>query len=51
MKAYNYRMGGADRHDRLVGQHNISLTSKRGYIKIFFHILGYGQRLDLIQNS
>ena len=38
-KAYNYRMGGVDRHDRLVGQHVIPLTSKRGYIKIFFNIL------------
>ena len=32
-------MGGVDRHDRLVGQHAIPLTSKRGYIKIFYHIL------------
>ena len=39
VKAYNFRMGGVDRHDRLVGQHSIPLTSKRGYIKIFFHIL------------
>ena len=39
VKAYNYRMGGVDRHDRLVGQHAIPLTSKRGYIKIFFRIL------------
>ena len=32
-------MGGVDRHDRLVGQHTIPLTSKRGYIKVFFHVL------------
>ena len=25
IKAYNYRMGGVDKHDRLVGQHPISL--------------------------
>ena len=42
LKAYNYRMGGVDRHDRLVRQHAIPLTSKRGYIKIFFHILDSG---------
>ena len=39
LKGYNYRIGGVDRHDRLVGQQAIPLTSKRGYIKIFFHIL------------
>ena len=39
VKAYNYRMGGVDKHDRLVGQHSIQLTSKRGYLKIFLHIL------------
>ena len=39
VKAYNYRMGGVDKHDRLVGQHSILLTSKRGYLKIFLHIL------------
>ena len=39
VKAYNYRMGGVDKHDRLVGQHAIPLTSKRGYLKIFLHIL------------
>ena len=39
VKAYNYRMGGVDRHDRLVCQDAIQLTSKRGYIKIFFRIL------------
>ena len=39
LKAYNYRMGGVDKHDRLVGHHSIPLTSKRGYIKIFLHIL------------
>ena len=39
LKAYNYRMGGVDKHDRLVGQHAIPLTAKRGYIKIFFHVL------------
>ena len=32
-------MGGVDKHDRLVGQHTIPLTAKRGYIKIFFHVL------------
>ena len=30
LKAYNYSMGGVDRHDRMVGQHSIPLTSKRG---------------------
>ena len=39
LKAYNNRMGGVDRHDRMVGQHSIPLTSKRGYNKIFFHLL------------
>ena len=32
-------MGGVDKHDRLVGQHAIPLTAKRGYIKIFCHVL------------
>ena len=39
LTAYNYRMCGVDRHDRSVGQHPIALTTKRGYIKVFFHIL------------
>ena len=39
LKAYNHRMGGVDKHDRLVGHHAISLTSKRGYLKVFFHVL------------
>ena len=39
LKAYNSQMGGLDRHDRLVGHHQISLSSKRGYIKVFFLIL------------
>ena len=39
LKAYNYRMGGVDRLDRLVGEDAIPLTSIRGYIRIFFHIL------------
>ena len=39
LKAYNYRMGGVDRHDRLVGQHSIPLTTKRGYMKVFYHLL------------
>ena len=39
LKAYNHRMGGVDRHDRMVGQHSIPLTTKRGYIKIFYHLL------------
>ena len=39
VKAYNYRMGGVDNNDRLVGQHSIPLTSKRCYLKIFLHIL------------
>lgn len=39
LKAYNNRMGGVDRHDRLVGHHSIPLTSKRGYLKVFFHLL------------
>ena len=30
LKAYNYSMGVVDRHDRMVGQHSIPLTSKRG---------------------
>ena len=33
----SYRWG--DKHDRLVGQHAIPFTAKRGYIKIFFYIL------------
>ena len=39
VRAYNYRMGGVDKHDLLVGQHSIPLTSKRGYLNIFLHIL------------
>ena len=39
LKAYNHRMGGVDKHDRLVGQHAIPLISKRGYLRIFFHLL------------
>ena len=39
LKAYNNRMGGVDRHDRLVSHHQIKLSSKRGYIKVFFHLL------------
>ena len=39
LKAYNYRMGGVDKHDRLVGQHTIPLIPKRGYLRIFFHLL------------
>ena len=39
LKAYNYRMGGVDKHDRLVGQHPIPLRSKRGYLRVFFHLL------------
>ena len=31
-------MGGVDKHDRLVGQHAIPLISKRGYLRIFFHL-------------
>ena len=38
LKAYN-KMGGVDRQYRMVGQHSIPLTSKHGYIKIFFHLL------------
>ena len=36
LKAYNYRMGGVDKHDRLVGQLVIPLTNKRAYFKVFF---------------
>ena len=32
-KAHNFRMGGVDRHDRLVGQHPIPLTSKRDTLR------------------
>ena len=39
LKAYNNFMGGVDRHDRLVGQHSIPLTTKRGYMKVFYHLL------------
>ncbi|KAI6646976.1 hypothetical protein LOD99_9070 [Oopsacas minuta] len=39
LKAYNYRMGGVDKHDCLVGQHPIPLRSKRGYLRVFFHLL------------
>ena len=39
LKAYNYRMGGVDKHDRLEGQIPIQLTSKRGYLRVFFHLL------------
>ena len=39
LKAYNSQMGGVDRHDRLVGHHQIALSSKRGYIKVFFRLL------------
>ena len=39
LRAYNNRMGGVDRHDRLVGHHSIPLSSNRGYIKVFFHLL------------
>ena len=34
VKAYNNRMGGVDKHDRLVGHHSIPLSSKRGYVKV-----------------
>ena len=51
VKAYNYRLGGVDKHDRLVGQHAIPLISKRGYLRIFFHHLDTepGKRVDLLQ--
>ena len=39
LKAYNNRMGGVDKHDRLIGNHQIKISSKRGYIKVFFHLL------------
>ena len=39
LKAYNYRMGGVHRHDRQVSQHSIPLTTKRRYIKVFYHLL------------
>ena len=39
LKAYNNFMSGVDRHDRMVGQQPIQLTSKRGYKKLFFHVL------------
>ena len=39
LKAYNYCMGGVDRHDRLLGQHSIPLTTSRGYMKVFYHLL------------
>ena len=39
LQAYNNRMGGVDRHDRLVGHHSIPLSTKRGCIKLFFHLL------------
>ena len=39
LKACNSRMGEVDRHDRLVGHHSIPLSSNRGYVKVFFHIL------------
>ena len=39
LKAYNSRIGGVDRHDRLVGHHSIPLSSNRGYLKVFFHLL------------
>ena len=40
LKTYGHRMGGVDKHDRLVGHHSITLTSKRDYLKIFPHISG-----------
>ena len=51
VKAYNYRLGGVDKHDRLVGQHAIPLISKRGYLRIFFHHLDteLGKCVDLLQ--
>ena len=39
LKAYNNRMGGVDLHDKLVGLHQIPLSSMRGYVKVFFHLL------------
>ena len=36
LKAYNYRMRGVNKHDRLVGHHSISVRSKRGYLRYFF---------------
>ena len=39
VKAYNHKMGGVDRHNSMVSQLDIPLTSKRGYMKIFYHIL------------
>ena len=39
LKAYNYCMGAVDRHDRLLGQHSIPLTTSHGYMKVFYHLL------------
>ena len=41
LKAYNNFMSGVDRHDRMVGQQPIQLTSKRGYKKLLFHVLAW----------
>ena len=34
LKAYNYRMSGVDKHDRLVAQHAIPLISEHGYLRV-----------------
>lgn len=38
LQAYNFRMGGVDRHGILVGQHAIP-DKKLGYMKVFYHLL------------
>ena len=53
LESVNNRMGGFDKHNRLVGHRRIKLSSKRGYIEVFSHLLDSagGQCLDSLQDS
>ena len=39
MKAYNKRMGGVDLADMLIALFQISVKTKRWYIRVFWHLL------------
>ncbi|KAG5885136.1 hypothetical protein JTB14_031992 [Gonioctena quinquepunctata] len=50
IKQYNHFMGGVVLLDGLISYSRIALRSRKWYLKIFFHFIGYSHGLDTVQD-